>query len=195
MRFTSPMRAINSIRKRETSRSPVRTAVDRRTKGNTEMFRPVACAPTVTADPRLETARLELAQEVARDITHKVIPENPDGFTYDPIGLYLPSFHSDVFLVSLQKYGMLADQPPSEPLLFLWVLRWFDLLARPCHYIGGWFSAQEGLYYLDISIPVRTEEAALRVAAEQEQSTIYHPATGRVISVPQALPIPHRPAA
>lgn len=143
-------------------------------------------------DAHLAAARREYVVTVARNIVDQVIPANPLGFTYDPRGMYLPTFHPDVYIVSLYGYTWTGQTAPSHTALTTWILAHLQVLDRPCHYIGGWLSVREGLYHLDVSIPVRTELAALRVAADERQSVIYHPASGREINVPQTLPAPHR---
>jgi hypothetical protein len=62
------------------------------------------------------------------------------------------------------------------------------VLRLAAHYIGGW--TKDGLYYLDISIPVEGYEQAMKVARQNRQETIYHPATDTVYRVePEASPV------
>ncbi len=54
-------------------------------------------------------------------------------------------------------------------------------LRTPC--MGGWHDAKSGNFVLDASVLTADKEEAIQVAQEQQQVSIYHLATKRVINV------------
>lgn len=140
----------------------------------------------------LHDCRRDLVGDVATILAQNVIPRNPDGFTFDIWTLDSPRFHPDVFIVSLEGRAWIGDRAPSEHVISLWLLANFSSFERPTNYVGGWKERGAGRFHLDVSVPVRGQPAALKVAAAQQQSCIYHPASSREIHVPQTLPTPHR---
>jgi hypothetical protein len=69
-----------------------------------------------------------------------------------------------------------------------WLCRVNRALLLAVHYIGG--RTKDGLYYLDISVPVDGYEQAMEVARRNRQETIYHPASDTVYRVePEESPV------
>lgn len=130
------------------------------------------------------------AKALAHAIAHQVIPSNPDGFTFNPrlnqclaLG---PNTNPDLYVVSLHAHEERMADTPTERDLFRWILGRLDLLRLENHYIGGWF--HEGYFYLDISVLIRGEAAAMAFGRANQQKAIFHPATGRTIGVKPTIP-------
>lgn len=121
---------------------------------------------------------------IARLIVEEVIPSNPTGFTWDPRKLKLFSnFDEETYIVSLHGYGREFNRMPNEQDVRSWLIEKQLLLSRLGNYIGGWLNPQNGKFYLDLSIAICGCANAIVVGNLNHQESIYHPATGRNISL------------
>jgi hypothetical protein len=122
--------------------------------------------------------------KLAGYIADVVIPANPNGFTIDPTTLQMPAFPKSVFLVSRKDCEQKYDTRPGLLEVAGWLRRNSDLLSRPGHYVGGW--QHNGIFYLDITIPVMGKSNALNIAYANQQIAIYHPFSGESFYLPKA---------
>jgi hypothetical protein len=60
-------------------------------------------------------------------------------------------------------------------------------LSTPGAHIGAWWDSSEDTWYLDTSIVVENERAALRLGAEWKQKAVYDLTRGQAVLVPQWL--------
>ncbi len=118
-----------------------------------------------------------------------LMPANPSGFTLNPMTFQPPIFEDynteEIYLVSLRGYEEKFYCQPVFEEVAIWINKHNALLYCPGHYIGGW--QDDHVYYLDISVAIRGEAKALRVAHENEQLAIYHPSSEKTIYVPHRL--------
>lgn len=141
--------------------------------------RPTADAPKPVVGPELVAAVLH------RD----VLPHNPDGFTFDARTLKC-LFTGDepvdrrLFVVSLKDHCLQCIGLPTLEQLTLWIAARISVLMRPGYYIGGWRKGD--MFFLDLSLMVRGYGRAMALGCLNDQETIFHPATGRVIPVRNA---------
>lgn len=124
--------------------------------------------------------------KLAHYFANVVIPTNPYGFTIDPLIIQTPVFNKSTFIVSLKDYEQRFYKMPELAEVVNWLSLHNFILSRPGHYIGGW--RDNGIYFLDISIPVNGKVAALKTAYANQQVAIYHPFSGQSIYVPYKLP-------
>lgn len=121
---------------------------------------------------------------IAHHVAHIVIPTNPDGFTIDPATLRMPAFPKSVFLVSRKDCEQKFDTRPGLEEVADWIRQNRDLLSRQGHYIGGWWD--EGIFFLDITLPIQGMRAALNAAYTNRQKALYHPSSGNLYYLPEA---------
>jgi hypothetical protein len=135
--------------------------------------RGVSDFPREDIDPKL----------VAQFLARKVISQNPEGFTFDPINWTLRSFRPHVYTVSLFGYGRAFRDLPNEVDLLEWVYSNLEALSRYGNFVGGYQCRESSKYFMDLSIAVIGLKRATELARKNRQDSIYHSATGDVIPV------------
>lgn len=122
---------------------------------------------------------------LAQKIASQIIPQNPSGFTFDPLldkCLALGrNTNSEIYVVSINGHEQRLPRIPTELDLSRWIAGQLQLLLRLGNFIGGW--PYLGEYFLDVSVLVRGRSNAESFAQANEQFNIYHPATDQCLSV------------
>lgn len=130
---------------------------------------------------------------LAQKIASQIIPQNPSGFTFDPLldtCLALGrNTNPEIYVVSLKGHEPPFPRIPNKLDVSRWIAGQLPLLLHQGNYIGGW--PDLGEYFLDVSVLVRGKSNAESFACANEQRKIYHPATDQYLSVQTgALPMP-----
>ncbi len=144
--------------------------------------RPGLKAVRPTARP---VAVLPSPATLARAIVADVMPNNPDGWTFDPRLCqrvkFGPSSDRDLYVVSVANHELRLLQLPDEKTLEGWVRGRLELLRRPGYFIGGWSYASQ--FFLDVSLLVPGLDAAQELGRLNRQLRIFHPQTNQSIPV------------
>jgi hypothetical protein len=98
----------------------------------------------------------------------------PDNFLSDGFSLSLwgKTPHSG-FMVSFAGFEKVLENPTITDIVNYVEENSEYLYALPDAYVGGWFDAESGKYFLDISENVQDKEQALWLAAERKQLAIF----------------------
>lgn len=139
-----------------------------------------------TTTPLAMRGECELAQRIgfcrehhlevlARVLMEKVMPRNPDGFTFDPIMLSVPVFPEFVYITSLLGCGARFANSPQREEVFAWLGQHAKHLTRSGFYVGGWLNRSERVYELDLSCAVLGLDEAVALARANHQVAIFYP--------------------
>jgi hypothetical protein len=130
-------------------------------------------------------AVLPSAAALARAIAAYVIPNNPNGWTFDPrlcqCVKFGPSSDRALYVVSVAHHELQLSQPPDEETLREWIGGRLELLRRPGYFVGGW--TYPGKFFLDVSLLVPGLDAAQELARLNLQLAVFHPQTNQSIPV------------
>ena len=102
------------------------------------------------------------------------------GFSVHLSGI-VPHFDAETHWVSIKGHEAVFNHPPARTELGEYVDTTIGILSQPNHLIGGW--VKDGLFYLDVSVPIEGRERALQFAWDNHQDSVWHPETGRSIKV------------
>ena len=119
-------------------------------------------------------------------IANVILPENPEGFTIDPVTIEPPGYDRDTFIVSLKGREQRFIARPQSSDISGWINLNKDALFQSGHYIGGWRNKWH--FFLDVSIAVQGRILAFNAARANQQLAIYHPSSGQSFYVPYDLP-------
>jgi len=140
---------------------------------------------TVTCVGIIKAIAHEWPHCLAQTIASQVIPQNPAGFTFDPLlnkCLVLGrNTNPGIYIVSIKDHGLRLPRIPTEQDLSRWITGQLELLLSQGNYIGGW--PYLGDYFLDVSVLIHGKGNALSFARANEQLTIFHPASDENICV------------
>ena len=123
---------------------------------------------------------------LARHITDVLIPENPEGFTFDPLTFQaLPAFDGkiwqDIHLASIEGHERVFFAIPSFSEVHSWLLENFEWLSIYGNFIGFW--RHEDRFYLDVTKAVYGRNRAIAFGSSNRQIAIFHPYTKQEIPV------------
>lgn len=130
-----------------------------------------------TLDPR----------KLGKYLASKILPEHPDGFSFEPFKWQLLGQCSpDIYVVSLFGLGEILEHQPAETDFCKWIAENLDALTQFGRHIGYWKESEFNLHYLDISILVSGRRRAEEVARVNRQKAIYCPFEDKAIKVTPA---------
>jgi len=115
-------------------------------------------------------------------LANQIIPERPNGFTYDAVLDDFPEFEPMIHIVSLDKHEQVFTRSIRYEQIYSWLSESFNLLVR-ANYFVGW-SVEKDFKCLDVSLPIDGLENAMEFARQQKQRWIWHPFTREAIPVP-----------
>lgn len=95
------------------------------------------------------------------------------GFTFDPRTGQAYSGPGYVFSPNRQTEFSVPLDELSQADLDEFLNRNADWLADPSNYLGGWFNADDGKFYLDVSRVIQDKDEALRQALAAQQLAIW----------------------
>ena len=122
---------------------------------------------------------------LAQVVADQLLPDNPNGGTYDPRTNRFPRFSGErTYLVSIPGYEYRVLGAPKARGIVGWLKRARKPLATTQHYIGWWPDGET--WVLDVSIGLHGDRAfILGLASAWGQKAIYHTASEEVLSVHQ----------
>lgn len=129
------------------------------------------------------------AKALATHLIQNIHPANPKGSTFCAVSFTLPYFPPGVFIASLSGHGLILNRLPSQEELTKWLKDNLDVLVQSGHYVGHWLEPVEQRHHLDVSIAISGLERALEFARRNQQTSIFYPAEGICIQVPERKPM------
>jgi hypothetical protein len=128
---------------------------------------------------------------LAHTIGQQVFPSNPGGFTFNPrlnrcLALE-PITNSELYVVYLRGHEARISGISTGQDLLRWISGRLYLLRLENHFIGGW--CREGNLYLDVSVLIRWNNAALAFGLANQQNAIYNPVPGQRLDSASPLTI------
>lgn len=94
-----------------------------------------------------------------------------------------PVFDCDAWLVSLGGHEAIFAVAPRPDQVVFYVLAHLDALLKGGRCFGGWFDGAH--WVLDVSVAIRTRQAAEQFGQFQRQKAIFNPATNTTAEIPQ----------
>lgn len=122
-------------------------------------------------------------QDLAEHLAKTIIPQHPDGYTFDVRRWRCRTFVGSAYLTCLWGFEQRFETLPTAQQILPWVERAAPLLQDPGKYAGGWRNEADGKYYLDLAVLCIGRDAAEQFAAICRQRAIYHPASGQELPV------------
>ena len=131
------------------------------------------------------SSSVEQVRPIANQLVNQVIPKSPKGWTFSlsqrrQLNFGLRS-HPELYIVSRFGHERCFDRCPSRSELEEWLVPRWESLRHPNTYIGNW--SLDGQLIFDISVSILGYQAAVLFGQLNRQQAIYHPASGRSLSL------------